>query len=752
MNARFAKANILILFTFLLAAGLTPGGVPKSPGVLWKPADSWSLQMEQYSRLETGNQASTRYAIRALVTGKGMADVTECWNVAFVPGEGMPPHLENHYSVSVAKDSGWSLKVVHSRVLKRVSVHALSATTIGLGHPYNSLGIVGATPMLKVGYIKASEQSDWLNRFGKAKFVTAAPEGFPVEVIPLGPLGSYSNPKAGAELTFSRKKEGDFVVLEAALKVDQTEKLLIRQKWIEGEKWWREYERYVDGRKDLHGRQVMPPPGKSAPPIDPNEPDPLYLRRDGRLQVFVEIEERGAKLSVLLERINKATSLLLTVDPSLADHQPDLGVILQSKPGYRACDVMAIIERSQLENGRWVKTAKGYKLTGLSKAIAPTGLAEDGVAPGTTEKTRRITPWLVAIGLVALALTVGGAVYLRRRAAKFGSVDHNAASKSKRRQAVTLLELLIVIAVIAVLIALLVPAVQRVRAAAASAQCANQLRQIGLACHAAHDQHKRMPPAFGFFPDGDIFTGANGLGTVFFHLLPHLQQRALYEQSRYQPPVNDPGGRQQDFFFYTSNRVHQTQVALFNCPSDPTLLPGVDSVKHYAPSSFAANYLVFGNVDGNLTNRNAQGKPRLEVSFLDGTSNTILFAEKHAASWIRPSTNQSEIYKGGCHWAYFQADCYNPIFGYFEPGRLGATPRIDVNAVGPKDETDLRNSHFQVQPNPNGGCNPCLPSTPHSAMNVGMGDGSVRPLAAGMDRFTWWALVTPAGGEAVGAE
>ena len=52
---------------------------------------------------------------------------------------------------------------------------------------------------------------------------------------------------------------------------------------------------------------------------------------------------------------------------------------------------------------------------------------------------------------------------------------------------------------------------------------------------------------------------------------------------------------------------------------------------------------------------------------------------------------------------------------------------------------------FQVQPNPQGGCNPCLPATGHSAMNAAMADGSVRALTAGMDRKVWWALVTPAG-------
>jgi hypothetical protein len=252
-----------------------------------------------------------------------------------------------------------------------------------------------------------------------------------------------------------------------------------------------------------------------------------------------------------------------------------------------------------------------------------------------------------------------------------------------------------------------------------------------------------MPPAFGFFPTGNIY-GGTGLGNVFFHLLPHVEQQALYQQSRYRGERRNR--RQPDFFFYTANNTHQTQVPVFNCPADPTLTPGIDPVRNYAPSSYAANYLVFGNVDAAFANRNAQGKPRLQSSFPDGTSQTILFAEKYASAWISSAANQGKEYKGGCHWAYFQADCHNPFFAYVEPARSYRPSRTDSNAVGPRDGT------FQVQPNAAGECNPCLPATGHTAMNVCMGDASVRSLAASTDRRVWWALVTPAGGEPGGIE
>jgi len=323
------------------------------------------------------------------------------------------------------------------------------------------------------------------------------------------------------------------------------------------------------------------------------------------------------------------------------------------------------------------------------------------------------------------------------------------------RHALTLIELLVVIAIIATLIGLLVMGVQKARAAAARVQCANQLKQIGLASHAAHDLHKRMPPAFGFYPGNSIYGGGTGLGTVFFHLLPHVQQQGLYQQARFQTT----GSRPQNFFFYNANGVHETQVPLFNCPADPTLTAGIDPITRYAPSSYAANYLVFGTVNAAFANRNAKGKPRLAGSFPDGTSQTILFGEKYAVAWIRtaPGSPPTSLpggkgRKGGCHWAYFQADCHNPFFGYFEPGRNKRPAPTDTNAVGPANATDPRDGRFQVQPNAAGGCNPCLPATGHSAMNACMADGSVRSLTSSIDRLTWWALVTPAGGEVIRAE
>jgi prepilin-type N-terminal cleavage/methylation domain-containing protein/prepilin-type processing-associated H-X9-DG protein len=64
-----------------------------------------------------------------------------------------------------------------------------------------------------------------------------------------------------------------------------------------------------------------------------------------------------------------------------------------------------------------------------------------------------------------------------------GTLASGGFARVGRRQAMTLIEILVVIAVIGVLIGILLPAVQAARSAARRAQCGNNLHQIGLAFH-----------------------------------------------------------------------------------------------------------------------------------------------------------------------------------------------------------------------------------------------------------------------------
>lgn len=91
----------------------------------------------------------------------------------------------------------------------------------------------------------------------------------------------------------------------------------------------------------------------------------------------------------------------------------------------------------------------------------------------------------------------------------------------KKKSAFTLVELLVVIAIIGVLIALLLPAVQAAREAARRMQCSNNMKQIGIAVHNFADQKKVLPPLFTLFP-----------GRLAIHglILPYMEQTPLYDK------------------------------------------------------------------------------------------------------------------------------------------------------------------------------------------------------------------------------
>src|SRR5688572_29081906 len=102
------------------------------------------------------------------------------------------------------------------------------------------------------------------------------------------------------------------------------------------------------------------------------------------------------------------------------------------------------------------------------------------------------------------------------------------------RRGFTLIELLVVIAIIAILMGLLLPAVQKVRMAAARMESANNLKQLGLAVHNYHDTNRAMPPSYTqkytYNYNGSSYSGTGSTMGTFGHLLPYVEQDALFTQ------------------------------------------------------------------------------------------------------------------------------------------------------------------------------------------------------------------------------
>ena len=140
---------------------------------------------------------------------------------------------------------------------------------------------------------------------------------------------------------------------------------------------------------------------------------------------------------------------------------------------------------------------------------------------------------------------------------------------ARKTTAFTLVELLVVIAIIGVLVALLLPAVQAAREAARRTQCINHLKQIGLAGLNHESAH-------GFYPSGgwgkewtadpNRGFGKRQPGSWLFSVMPFMEESATYN-------ICDGLLAGTAEYNQASNRMHQTPVATFHCPSRRVAVP-----------------------------------------------------------------------------------------------------------------------------------------------------------------------------------
>jgi prepilin-type N-terminal cleavage/methylation domain-containing protein/prepilin-type processing-associated H-X9-DG protein len=221
------------------------------------------------------------------------------------------------------------------------------------------------------------------------------------------------------------------------------------------------------------------------------------------------------------------------------------------------------------------------------------------------------------------------------------------------RRAFTLVELLVVIAIIGVLIALLLPAVQAAREAARRMQCSNNLKQLGLAVHNFHSAKNRLPCGEND-PDWLVFKkpgttdrlDAVDIYSPFCTLLPYVEQQALFDT------ITSMLTNASQTTPYDINLVPQTgisnptisgvdnpfrsEVSAFGCPSDPYWKKPSGSPNFTGVTSYHCNR-------GDAQTGSNWGETRglfpngTNITFtlaniVDGTSNTLLFAESMASN------------------------------------------------------------------------------------------------------------------------
>lgn len=275
-------------------------------------------------------------------------------------------------------------------------------------------------------------------------------------------------------------------------------------------------------------------------------------------------------------------------------------------------------------------------------------------------------------------------------------------------------ELLVIIAIIAFLLALLIPAVAKVREAASRTQSVNNIKQVSLALHSCNDVNRKLPPAFSSF--GPIQFPAS----LHVHLLPYIEQGPLF--TAILNKKNDA-------------KLLEQRIPTYVAVDDRSHLGNAEGIQNYA-----ANLRVFtdkgiqmaANHQKNMPALGAEEKANVGIprTFVDGTSNTMVFATKYAVCGD----------EGGSKYGSRVNSKYAAFYGQ--------------NGAKEKASADNPASTFQLAPDQE----QCLTSPlmaqsfTKAGILVGLADASVRTVTPRVSAETWNHALQPNDGNVLGKD
>jgi hypothetical protein len=137
--------------------------------------------------------------------------------------------------------------------------------------------------------------------------------------------------------------------------------------------------------------------------------------------------------------------------------------------------------------------------------------------------------------------------------------------------------------------------------------CLNNLKQIGLALHNYHDVYGKFPAVANFDKQGKPLLSWR------VHLLPYLEQDALYKQFHLDEPWDSENNK----------KLIPVMPPVFNCPASKT---GLGMTTYLAPVSKEAIFT-------------GDSRASRIADIADGTSNTVIVVDaddKQAVTWTKP--------------------------------------------------------------------------------------------------------------------
>ena len=341
----------------------------------------------------------------------------------------------------------------------------------------------------------------------------------------------------------------------------------------------------------------------------------------------------------------------------------------------------------------------------------------------------------------------------------------------KNRSAFTLVELLVVIAIIGILIGMLLPAVQQVREAARRITCANNLRQMALATLNFESAQLKLPeswkPPLGvvFGVDTEDTRGWSAQALI----LPFLEQGNLESQIDFNldyidtPPISIGG---------QLVAMPSARIPIYQCPSEPNSTTRFDSDTGEAihhPLNYASNagdWFVWDPANNRSTQGALSVNKRLSIGAIqDGTSNTMLYGEVKAYTpYFRnagqggdidmPTTPAEVVSMGGDfksssgHTEWVDGRCHQASFtATFTPNTKvpftdsGSGQELDVDWTNQQEGRSLTARTYAAV---------TARSFHSGGVNVTRVDGSTGFISDDVNRNTWQAFSTRAGGEVLG--